>query len=200
MKARSTKLNIDQLAAKLKTPKQVQRFLKALPYNRELSGATQRSAQSALEKGEAHCFEGAFIAAAILEKHGFEPLVLSIESQDGLDHVLFLYRENGKWGTVAQSRDVGLHGRPPIFRSVRDLVWSYFDPYIDKTGRITGYQVANLDDTKADWRCSRKNVFKAENYLLDLPHRQLKSSNQRYQRQFRMYLRHGPMPRQKFWW
>ena len=193
-------MRIDQLAKKLKTPKQVQRFLKTFPYNREEEGPTQRSAEAALKVGRAHCFEGAFIAAAILEKHGFPPLVLSLESDDGLDHVLFLYKEKGKWGTVAQSRDAGLHGRPAIYRTVRDLVWSYFKPYIDKTGRITAYQVANLDDSKADWRSSSKNVFKAETYLLDLPHRPLKSSDGRYNRLRQRYIDRGPMPRQKFWW
>ena len=200
MRIKSNSSLIEQLAKKLKTPKQVQNFLHGLPYNREKRGPTQRSAEFALKAGEAHCFEGAFIAAAVLEKHGYPPTIVSIESQDGLDHVLFIYKKNGKWGSVASSRDEGLHGRTPIFRTVRELVMSYFDPYVDKTGRITAYQVSNLDDCKADWRASKKNVFQAENYLLDLPHRAIKSSEKRYLRLLNAYLARGPMPRQKFWW
>jgi hypothetical protein len=200
MKSKNRPSLIEQLARKLKTPKQVQRFLKSLPYNKEEDGPTQRSAEQALRAGRAHCFEGAFIAAAVLELHGYPPLVLSIESQDGLDHVFFIYKHKGKWGSIAQSRDEGLHGRPAIYRTLRDLVWSYYDPYVDKTGKITAYQIAHLDDTKADWRRSKTSVFKAEKYLLDLPHRKLKSSNKRYKRLLNAYLKRGPMPKQKFWW
>jgi hypothetical protein len=53
----------------------------------------------------------------------------------------------------------------PIFRSIRDLVWSYYAPYVDQTGRITGYQLVHLDKTECDWRFSRRNVWKAEKYL-----------------------------------
>src|SRR5436309_2831503 len=122
------KTKIEELAKRLKTPKQVQRYLKTLPYNREENGPTQRSAESALRAGKAHCFEGVFVAAAILEKHGYPPLIVSFESQDGLDHVIFVFRKNGMWGSIAQSRDFGLFGRQPVYKSIRDLVWSYFDP------------------------------------------------------------------------
>ena len=42
------------------------------------------------------------------------------------DHVVFVYRQNGRWGTVARSRDPGLHGRKPVFRSLRHVAQSYF--------------------------------------------------------------------------
>ncbi len=189
------------LARKLKTPKAVQAYLRRLPYNREPRGETLRSAKSALAKGQAHCLEAAFLAAAILELHGYPPLVLSFESQDGLDHVIFAYQgKSGKWGSVARSRDEGLHGRPAIFRSVRDLAWSYFEPYVDKTGRITAYQLAHLDETNADWRASKADVWKAETYLLKLKHRPLKSSTTRHQKLRAAYLANGPMKPKHFWW
>lgn len=193
-------MTIDALARKYRTPRAVQKFLRALPYNREERGETLRSAAAACTVGKAHCLEAAFLAAAILEKSGYPPLVMSFESVDGLDHVIFVFQENGLWGAVARSRDEGLHGRPPIYRSLRDLAWSYFDPYVDKTGRITAYQLAHLDDTKADWRASRSHVWKAEKYLLKLKHRPLRSSEKRYRRLLAAYLKRGPMPKQKHWW
>ena len=33
--------------------------------------------------------------------HGFPPLLMSLESQDHLDHVIFVFRENGRCGSVA---------------------------------------------------------------------------------------------------
>jgi len=191
---------LKKLAKKYRTPEQVQKFLRGIEYNREKSGETLRSAIMALKHQKAHCFEAAFIAAAILELNGYPPIVVSMESQDGLDHVIFVYRDNGKWGAVARSRDQGLNGRAPIFRSLRDLVWSYYDPYVDGEGKVTAYQLAHLDDTKSDWRYSRKNVWKAENYLLKLPHRKLKSSEKRYQRVLKIYLEKGPLTTGPGWW
>lgn len=176
-------------------------YLRKLPYNRETGGETLRSAEAALKKGRAHCFEAAFVAAAILEHHGYPPRVLSLESKDWLDHVIFVYQnKKGLWGSVARSRDEGLHGRPAIYRSLRDLAWSYYDPYVDKSGMLVRYQLLNLDDTGADWRASKRNVWKAENYIIGLKHKRLKSSKTRYKKLSRDYKERGPMPWQKHWW
>lgn len=190
----------EQLAKKLKTPKQVQEYLRGLPYNREKKGETLASAETALKRGRLHCFEAAFAAAAILEQHGYPPLVMSLESKDNLDHVIYVFKQKGRWGSIALSRDDGLHGRPPRYRSPRELAWSYYDPYVDKSGKITGYQVAHLDDTGTDWRASKRNVWKAEKYLIKLKHNKLKSSLARYKKLLKNYLAHGPIPRHKHWW
>lgn len=190
------KTHLRKLSRRLKTPVQVQNFLKKFHYNKK---DTLRSAWACLNAREAHCMEAAFLAAALLEYHGYPPLVVSMESKDSLDHVIFVYRSNSGWGSVAFSRDRGLMGRKPKFRTIRDLVWSYFDSYIDHTGRITAYQLANLDDSKSNWRYSNKSVWKAERFLVELPHRKLKSSNQRYRRVFRRYQEFGPILNGAFW-
>ena len=146
------------LATVYSTPKKVQKLLRALNYNSEQSGETLKSALVTLKSGNAHCLEAAFLAAAILEHKGYPPLVMSIESIDNLDHIIYVYKKNNKWGAIGRSRDTGLHGRKAIFRSARDLAMSYYDPYVDKSGCICGYQVVNLDDCGADWRQSKKNV------------------------------------------
>lgn len=172
-----------------RTPNQVQRLLTALPYNREKEGATCLSFRGVVKRNTAHCLEGAVSAAAILEQHGYPPLVVSLESQDKLDHVLFVFRKNGFYGSVARSRDIGLHGRKPVFRRIRDLVMSYFDPYVDKTGRITGYALADLRDLgNYDWRLSEFNVWKVERYLQEIRHRAIHSSDKRYETLYRRYL------------
>lgn len=166
-----------------RTPKQVQRYLSALAYNRETHGATLRSFRASLRRGRVHCLEAALVAAAILEQHDYPPLLLSLESQDKLDHVVFPFRRNNLWGAIARSRDTGLHGRRPIFRTLRQLAWSYFDPYVDTTARITAYGLGDLRELgNYDWRFSERNVWKVERYLQELPHRELKSSERRYQR------------------
>jgi hypothetical protein len=54
------------------------------------------------------------------------------------------------------------------------------DPYIDFTGRITGYAVVDLRILgNYDWRLSERNVWKVEQTLLDYPHRPIRSSDAR---------------------
>ncbi|HKP11864.1 MAG TPA: hypothetical protein VJZ91_07120 [Blastocatellia bacterium] len=177
-----------RLIERCRTPLQVQRYLTTIPYNREPEGATCFSFRRVLREKRAHCLEGALVAATILEQHGYPPLLVSIESQDLLDHVLYLFRHRGKYGAVARSRDVALHGRKPVYRTVRDLVMSYFDPYIDGSGRITGYAVASLYELgEYDWRFSMRNVKKVERHLQEIPHRAIRGGEARYQRALRRY-------------
>jgi hypothetical protein len=164
-----------------RTPYQVQQFLNGLPYNHEKSRETLHTFRRVVRLRSAHCLEAALSAAMILEQHGYPTLLLDLESQDDLDHVLFLYQKGGKWGTVARSRDPGLHGRKPVFRTLRQLADSYADPYIDFSGRIVGFGVGNLADLgNYDWRLSERNVWKVERYLIEMPHRRFRMSNQRY--------------------
>ena len=166
--------------ARLRTSRQVQLFLNELPYNDEVPPArgTLRSFRGVVRHWNAHCMEAALAAAVILEHRGYPPLVLSLESIDCLDHVLFVYRQGNSWGSVARSRDPGLHGRRPVFRTARDLALSYVDPYVDLTGRIVGYAVVDLRTLgRYDWRFSTRNIWKAERLLQDYPHRPIRSSD-----------------------
>jgi hypothetical protein len=174
-----------RLIRRLTTPARVQAYLNALPYNTEPppGRATLRSFRGVVQHGTAHCLEAALAAAVILEQHGYPPLVLSFESIDALDHVLFVYQSTGRWGSIARSRDPGLHGRRPVFRTARALALSYVDPYVDFTGRITGYTVVDLRVLDGyDWRLSTRNVWRVERMLLDAPHRPIRSSDARINR------------------
>ena len=167
----------------LRTPLAVQGWLNSLPYNNEQHGETLRSFRGVVRNGRAHCLEAALSAATILEQHGYPPLVLSFESIDELDHVIFVYRRRGRWGSVARSRDPGLHGRKPLFATPRALALSYYEGYIDFTGRVKAYAVVDLRVLgDYDWRLSPKNVWKVEQLLLDWPHRKIASSDARADR------------------
>jgi hypothetical protein len=173
-----------RLIARLPTPRAVQRWLNRLPYNHEPLGETLQSFRGVVRNGTAHCLEAALAAAVILEQHGYPPLTISFESIDQLDHVIFVYQRSGRWGSVARSRDPGLHGRKAMFRTARELALSYVDPYVDLTGRVTGYAVVDLDAAlgRYDWRLSERNVWKAEQMLIDYPHRSIRSSDARIDR------------------
>lgn len=182
-----------------RSPQQVQDYLRSMPYNWEKGGETLRTFRGVVKHGSAHCLEAALSAAAILEQHGYPPLLLDLESRDLLDHVLLLFREfrdRGCWGAVARSRDFGLHGRKPVFRTLRHLVMSYVDPYVDPTARIIAYGVLDLRELRRpDWRLSSRNVWKVVQALIEMPHQPLKTSDRRHQRvleQFRRFKRKYP--------
>ena len=180
-----------RLIERLDTPAKVQRFFTRMPYNWEKKGGTLRSFREVVKRKEAHCLEAAVGAAVILEQHGYPPLLLDVESWDLLDHVIFVYQQNGLWGSIGRSRDIGLHGRKPLFRSLRELVWSYFDPYVDFTGRIKGYGLTNLYDLgDYDWRFSSRRMIKIEIHLREMNHQTLKSSDERYKKLLARYHRY----------
>ena len=117
------------------------RFLRGLTSARKIQGFLDRTAYDPrpgtasprrvfLEK-RANCFEGALFAAAALRRLGHPPLLVDLRSVDDDDHVIAVYRRDGKWGAVAKSNVVTLCGREPVYRSLRELVMSYFDLYFN---------------------------------------------------------------------
>ena len=64
------------------------------------------------------------------------------------------------------------------------------DAYVDLTGRVTGYAVADLRELGTyDWRLSERNVWKVERWLVDYPHRPLPMPEARYRRALERYKR-----------
>ena len=177
-----------RLIGRLRTPDAVQRWLNHLPYNTERGGETLRGFRGVVRTNTAHCLEAALAAATILEQHGYPPLVLSFESIDLLDHGIFVYRSPTGWGSVARSRDPGLHGRKPVFATPRALALSYFDPYIDFEGCVKGYAAVDLRVLgKYNWRLAERNVWKVEQLLIDWPHLPITYSQPRVDRMRRRY-------------
>ena len=187
-----------RLISRLRTPLAVQKYLNALPYNTEPppGRATLRSFRGVVRHRTAHCLEAALFAATVLEQHGYPPLVISFESIDEMDHVIFVYQKRGltpasstgvrpRWGSVARSRDPGLHGRKPVFATPRALAASYLDTYVELTGRIKAFALVDLRVMGAyDWRLSDRNVWKVERMLLETKHRALRMPEARF-RDFR---------------
>ncbi len=115
---------------RLNTPEKIQRFLdRDLAYNKEPGGPTCRSPRRVLRDRTAHCMEGALFGAAALRMIGHPPLLLDLEAVRDDDHVLAVFRSRGHWGAVAKSNYSGLRYREPVYRTLRELVMSYFEHY-----------------------------------------------------------------------
>ena len=115
-------------------PMDIQLFLNSIPYNHE---CTCRSPRLVMKYRRAHCFEGALFASAALRFIGYEPMVLDMAAWNDDDHVVALFRENGRWGSIAKSNFTTIRYREPVYKTTRELVLSYFDFYFNSIGQKT---------------------------------------------------------------
>ena len=118
-----------KLLVGLKTPRKIQDFLVYFPQNFEPDGDTARSVKSALSANSAHCVEGAMIAAMALWLQGYPPLIIDLCAHQDMDHVIAPFKQNGKWGAISKTNYTCLRWRDPVYRTVRELVMSYFHEY-----------------------------------------------------------------------
>jgi len=118
-----------KLLVSLKTPRKIQDFLVFFPQNFEPDGDTARSVKSALNAQSAHCIEGAMIAAMALWLQGHPPLLIDLCAHQDMDHVIAPFKQNGKWGAISKTNYTCLRWRDPVYRSVRELVMSYFHEF-----------------------------------------------------------------------
>lgn len=122
---------------RLRTPERIQEFLYRLKQNLERDGETCHSVRVVLRERRAHCIEGAVTAACALWIHGEPPLLLDFQAVHDFDHVVALFRRNGRWGAISKTNGIGLRWRDPVYRSVRELAMSYLHEYYNKRDRKT---------------------------------------------------------------
>ena len=119
------------LLKKINTPFKIQKFLDDIRYNPVVEC---KSPRYVIKKRTAHCFEGALFAAAALQFHGYAPLVVDLVADNDDDHVIAVFKYRNKWGAVAKSNCTTLKFREPLYYSIRELVMSYFDFYVNVDG------------------------------------------------------------------
>ena len=159
----------------LRTPEKIQRFVdEEVAYNKEPAGPTCRSARRVLRDRLGHCMEGALLAAAALRVQGHPPLLVDLEAVNDDDHVLAVYRLNGAWGAIAKSNYAGLRSREPVYRSLRELVMSYFEHYYNPKAQKTlrGYsRPVNLRRfDHLGWMTAEEDVWFVPEYLCEIRH------------------------------
>lgn len=118
----------------LSNPDKIQDFLDSLDYNPEYEC---RSPRWVIKGRKAHCFEGAIFAAAALRFLGYKPLLIDMKAWNDDDHVIAIFKVDDCWGAVAKSNFTTLRFREPVYRSVRELIMSYFDFFFNTLGEKT---------------------------------------------------------------
>jgi hypothetical protein len=133
----SAQLTADEtrLLAGLDSPARIQAFLDGTPYSPD---RFYRCPLRVLRERKAHCFDGALFAALALRRLGRPAMILElIPNERDDDHLLALVKEDGLWGAVAQSNFSGLRFREPVYRSLHELVLSYFEDFFNPAGEKT---------------------------------------------------------------
>jgi len=159
----------------LTSPARIQRFLDCeIGYNLEPHGDTCYSPRLVLRHGVAHCMEGALVAAAALSMIGHPPLLVDLEAVRDSDHVLAVYRSRAHWGALAKSDYSGLRSREPVYRTIRELVMSYFDHYYnpkgEKTLRAYSRPVSLRRFDRVGWITAERDVWEIPNHLCEIRH------------------------------
>ena len=160
---------------RLSTPEKIQAFLNATPANHELGGETLLSVREVIRQRRAHCLEGAMLAACALWVHGEPPLVLYMHCHIvDWPHVITLFKRGNCWGAISKTNGVPLRYRDPVYRSLRELVMSYFHEYYTRRGNKTlrGYSVP-FDLRRMDtnlWVTNPHNGWKVNDRLENLRH------------------------------
>jgi hypothetical protein len=132
----------------LTTPGKIQRFLDSVRYS---DSDTYFCPLTFIKKNRGGCFEGALFAAVVLRRLGFPSLIVELTSENDDDHILTVYKKDGAWGAVAKSIFPGLRSRQPVYRSIRELVMSYFEFYYNlKRQRTLRGHSAPLDLKRID--------------------------------------------------
>ena len=123
-----------RLFGRLSSPIKIQRYLNRMAYDPNYGA---RSPRWIIKERKAHCFEGAIFAAAALRQLGHRPRLVDIRSWNDDDHVIAVFKERGLWGALAKSNFTVIRFREPVYRSLRELVMSYFDVYFNPLGDKT---------------------------------------------------------------
>ena len=119
--------------AGLRTPRRIQDFVSRLRWNYQADGPTALSVVGVLRQDQAHCIEGAFVAACALWLNGHPPLLIDLGAARGdVDHVMAIFRRGRYWGAISKSNSPFLRYRDPIYRNLRELAVSFFPQYVKR--------------------------------------------------------------------
>lgn len=169
---------------RLSSPAKIQDFLNSIPFHAVADNNTCMSPRHVLRQKTAQCMEGAMLAATALRLAGHRPLVLDLQAHHSdADHVVAVFREHGCWGAVSKTNHAVLRYREPVYRTVRELVMSYFHEYFLHDGKKTLIAYSRpVDLSRFDnkgWMTSDEDVWYIPEYLVDTPHYPILSPRQR---------------------
>ncbi len=173
-----------KLFRKLNSPKKIQDYINSIPFNFRKDGF-YASPRFIIKNKKMDCLEGAIFAAAVLEFNGERPLLLDLRSATkpfDYDHVLAIFKQYGCFGAISKTNHAVLRYREPVYKSVRELVMSFFHEYFLTDGRKTLREYSEplnlLRFNKLNWRTTKDNLWPIHEHLDKIKHYKILSSKQ----------------------
>ncbi len=159
----------------LNTPRKIQDFLEQIPINFEHEGDTCLSPREVLRQNRCHCIEGALVAALALRLNGHPPLLIDMKAASfDYDHVIAVFKENDHWGAITKTNHAVLRYRDPVYKTIRELVMSYFHEYYESNGRKAlrsfsePVDISIFDDR--NWASAKGNLWYIASYIDKVKH------------------------------
>lgn len=166
-------LNLEEVIKNIQTPQEAQNYINNyikydysqfnINKNKKTKKYRVSSFRHTYKNGKGICIDKAIAAAAVLKDNGYEPLLLLMKKGLG-GHVVFLYKENNKFGAVNPDKRL----RPPVYESINALV--------KNLGRYESYGIINIEQFNPNWIKTDKNLngyelFKFEYGKFTMPHK-----------------------------
>jgi hypothetical protein len=93
------------------------------------------------------------------------------------DHVIAIFKQNDHYGAIAKSNTTTLRFREPVYRSLRELIMSYFDFYINTLGYKSLRSYSNPVNLsifdKYNWVSTDNDLEFIGDYLYNIKHHKL---------------------------
>jgi hypothetical protein len=162
-----------RLLSSLRPESRIQEYLDTrLLY--DTRGGRVRSPRRVMRDGECQCMDGALFAAAALRVQGRPPLILDLEAEQDADHVLAVFKGRYGWGAIGRSNYSGLRYREPVYRTIRELVMTYFESYFnlrrEKSLRAYSRPVNLARFDTLGWMTSEEDLWEIPMHLVGIPH------------------------------
>lgn len=161
---------------KLNSPARIQDYLNYLKFNFREDGVFS-SPRVVIKSGTVDCLEGALFASAVLEFYGEKPLVLDLRSSKkpfDYDHVVAVFKKDGYFGAISKTNHAVLRYREPVYKTIRELVMSYFHEYFLNDGKKTLREYSELFNlnklNRLNWRTTEKNLWEVHEVLDKIKH------------------------------
>ncbi|MDY0097544.1 MAG: transglutaminase domain-containing protein [Candidatus Dojkabacteria bacterium] len=171
---------LKELLDSLNTPTKIQQYVDSKieydPYRED------RTIEEVIKDGKGECYNVALFALAALKNIGYNCGLVLLSPFEDEEHILAVYESNGKWGSIAQSKFLGLKSREPIYLNIHDLATSYKEFYFSFDGyySLAGYSdIFDVDKYNGEWVSNTDTVVRMEEELLSSPIHDLLGSKEK---------------------
>lgn len=173
-----------KILGKLNTPQKIQDYTNSLKFNFG-KDAKFYSPRVVIRTKRADCLEGALFAAVALEFNGHKPLVIDLRSASkpfDYDHIVTVFKKFGCFGAISKTNHGVLRYREPVYKTVRELVMSYFHEYFLNNGKKTLREYSRPFDLSSikhiNWRTTEDDLWEIHEILDKLKHYPVLSKEQ----------------------